>query len=91
MKWTVLSAVLISLIDLPGRTAVQVKLSPEEQLAQAERIRQSISRGQYRINVKYDEEFGYPRSVDLDPRREVSDDELYFVVRNFQPIPAGLH
>jgi hypothetical protein len=55
-----------------------------------ERIRQAISRGQYRISVKYDEQLGYPRSADLDPRREVKDDELYFVVRSFRPNTAGL-
>jgi hypothetical protein len=50
-----------------------------------EQIRRSISAGQHRVSVKYDEQFGYPRSADLDPRREVKDDELYFVVRSFRP------
>jgi hypothetical protein len=54
-----------------------------------ERIRQAISRGQYRISVKYDDQLGYPRSADLDPRREVSDDELFFVVRSFRPNTTG--
>jgi hypothetical protein len=48
------------------------------------RIRRAIDDGGHRVNVKYDSELGYPIWADLDPRREVIDDELFFRVTGFQ-------
>ena len=49
-----------------------------------ERIRQAMSRGQHRIGVRYDPTLGYPISADLDPQRDVKDEELVFHVRGFK-------
>jgi hypothetical protein len=50
------------------------------------RIRRAITDGGHRIDVKYDAELGYPIWADLDPRREVIDDELFFRVSGFQTV-----
>jgi hypothetical protein len=47
-------------------------------------IRSTVRRGQYKAAVKYNDEYGYPEVVDLDPRRDVFDDELYFRVIDFR-------
>ena len=47
------------------------------------RIRRAIADGGYRIDVKYDAELGYPIWADLDPHREIIDDELFFRVSDF--------
>jgi hypothetical protein len=64
------------------------KFSSVEKLFEV--IRQAISRGQYRVKIEYDQALGYPVSADLDPRREVKDEELVFHVRGFRglQVPA---
>ncbi len=39
-------------------------------------IRTAIDDGAESLTVGYDEQLGYPRSVSVDPRRQVADDEL---------------
>ena len=50
-------------------------------------VRRHMSFGQYKIWVDYDKELGYPVTADLDPRREVDDDEMVFRVREFRQVP----
>ena len=52
------------------------------------RIRRAIGEGGHRVDVKYDAELGYPIWADLDPRREVKDDELFIRVTGFRAITA---
>jgi hypothetical protein len=54
-------------------------------------IRGAIAAGGHRIVVKYDSELGYPIWADLDPRRQVIDDERFFRVTGFRTLesPAG--
>jgi hypothetical protein len=47
-------------------------------------VRRSLSQGQYRVNVEYDPELGYPIKADIDPRQYVADDELMFKVTAFR-------
>lgn len=49
-------------------------------------LERSLSRGQYRSRVEYDEELGVPVKADLDPQRWVKDEELYFRVTGFRVI-----
>jgi hypothetical protein len=51
-------------------------------------IRHALSAGGHRIEVKYDAALGYPIWADLDPRREVIDDELFFRVTGFRRLDA---
>jgi hypothetical protein len=37
------------------------------------------------VDVEYDREYGYPRSVAIDYDRRAADDEVYFTVRRFRP------
>ena len=49
-------------------------------------LERSLSRGQYKSTVQYDEELGFPVKADLDPQRRVKDEELYFRVTRFRVI-----
>jgi len=49
-------------------------------------IEWSLNRGQDNSIVRYDEEFGYPLLVELDPQRSEADDELALRVTNFRVI-----
>lgn len=49
-------------------------------------IDRSLSRGQYKSTVKYDQQLGFPLSADLDPERLVKDEELYVRVSGFRVI-----
>ena len=49
-------------------------------------IERSLATGRDRSSVQYDGGFGFPISANLDPRRDVFDDELYFRVTNFRAI-----
>ena len=51
-------------------------------------IRHALSAGGHRIEVKYDASLGYPIWADLDPRRGVNDDELFFRVTGFRRLDA---
>lgn len=59
-----------------------------------ERIRRALAAGGHRVIVKYDRKLGYPIWADLDPRRDVIDDEVFFRVAGFRrleaPIGVGL-
>ena len=48
------------------------------------KIRQAIDTGGHRIDVKYHGDLGYPIWADLDPRREIRDDELFIRVTAFR-------
>jgi hypothetical protein len=48
------------------------------------KIRQAIDAGGHRIDVKYHADLGYPIWADLDPRREIKDDELFIRVTAFR-------
>lgn len=50
------------------------------------RIQQAIDTDGSRIAVAYDETYGYPTKVFIDPRREVGDDEYDIVVDGFAPV-----
>jgi hypothetical protein len=52
------------------------------------RIRRVIDNGGHRVVVRYHTELGYPIWADLDPRRDVIDDELFFRVSGFQKLDA---
>jgi hypothetical protein len=47
-------------------------------------INRSLDRGQDRSTVEYDGDLGFPVLADLDPARNVIDDELYLRVTNFR-------
>lgn len=47
-------------------------------------IRATLARGQDKVAVQYNAVYGYPEVVDLDPRRDVFDEELYFRVIGFR-------
>jgi hypothetical protein len=49
-------------------------------------IRRSITVGEYKIQVRYEAEFGYPIVADLDPQRMVKDDELILRVTKFRRV-----
>jgi hypothetical protein len=51
-------------------------------------LQRTISRGAFKAVVQYDKDFGYPMSADLDPVQYTADDELFFRVTAFKPIPA---
>lgn len=38
------------------------------------------------MNVRYDENYGFPREISIDPSHAVSDDELRLTVRTFRPL-----
>ena len=46
------------------------------------------SRAAHRVVVKYDRQLGYPIWADLDPRRDVIDDEVFFRVMGFRKLAA---
>jgi hypothetical protein len=46
-------------------------------------IERSLTRGQYKSTVHYDDTFGFPVRADLDPQRYVHDEELYLRVSDF--------
>jgi hypothetical protein len=52
-------------------------------------IRHALSAGGHRIEVKYDAALGYPIWADLDPRKGVNDDELFFRVTGFRRLDAS--
>ena len=47
-------------------------------------IRGVLDKGGHKVVVKYDAELGYPIWADLDPRRDVIDDELFIRVSGFR-------
>jgi hypothetical protein len=47
-------------------------------------IRRSLEAGAHRAVVKYHDDLGYPIWLDLDPRRDVFDDELFLRVSGFR-------
>ena len=51
-------------------------------------LRKTAARDPYKMVVSYDPERGYPMVADLDPKKLVVDDELYFRVTAFKPLPA---
>ena len=51
-------------------------------------IRRALEKGGHRVVVKYDSILGYPIWADLDPRREVMDDELFIRVSGFRTLQA---
>ena len=53
-------------------------------------IRRSLSFGKYKVAVRYDEDLGYPIVADLDPRREVADDELVLKVTDFRLVASAM-
>lgn len=57
-------------------------------------IRGVLDKGGHKVVVKYDSDLGYPIWADLDPQREVIDDELFIRVSGFRiskaPEWAGL-
>lgn len=52
------------------------------------RIRRALAASAYRVVVKYDRQLGYPIWVDLDPRRDVIDDEVFIRVTGFRKLAA---
>jgi hypothetical protein len=52
-------------------------------------IRRSLARGEYKVLVEYDPDFGYPVNADLDPKKMTFDDELFFRVSEFRKIGAA--
>jgi hypothetical protein len=69
--------------EVPSFTRDAYKLFGTVELLFAS-IRGTVQRGQYKVVVKYSVEYGYPEVVDLDPRRDVFDDELYFRIVDFR-------
>jgi hypothetical protein len=53
-------------------------------------IRHSLTRGQFKVSIEYDPNLGYPIKADLDPKENVSDDELFFKVTGFRKIGSSL-
>lgn len=51
-------------------------------------IRRALAAGSHRVVVKYDRQLGYPIWADLDPRRDVIDDEVFFRVTGFRELAA---
>ena len=49
-----------------------------------DRIRRALAAGAHRVVVKYDRQLGYPIWADIDPRRDVVDDEVFFRVMGFR-------
>jgi len=49
-------------------------------------IDRSLTRGRDKSTVTYNEDLGFPEKADLDPLRNVFDDELYLRVTNFRVI-----
>lgn len=49
-------------------------------------LERSLSHGQHKSTVTYDEELGFPVKADLDPVRLLKDEELYFRVTGFRVI-----
>jgi hypothetical protein len=49
-------------------------------------IRRSLARGEYKVLVEYDPDFGYPVKADLDPKEKTFDDELLFRVSAFRKV-----
>jgi hypothetical protein len=47
-------------------------------------IRRSLEAGAHRAVVRYHDDLGYPIWLDLDPRRDVIDDELFIRVSGFR-------
>lgn len=48
------------------------------------KIRRTIHAGGHRVAVKYHDEFGYPISADLDPSKNVIDDEVFIRLTGFR-------
>ncbi|HEY8469369.1 MAG TPA: DUF6174 domain-containing protein [Longimicrobiales bacterium] len=48
-------------------------------------IGNAINRHADDLDVDYDEQYGYPRSVEIDYDYRTADDEVYFTVRRFRP------
>jgi Family of unknown function (DUF6174) len=53
-------------------------------------IRRALAAGAHRVVVKYDRQLGYPIWADLDPRRDVIDDEVFFRVMGFRRLEPPL-
>lgn len=49
-------------------------------------IRRTLATGDSRVSVRYDREYGYPIWADLDPHRNVIDDERFFRVTGFRSL-----
>jgi Family of unknown function (DUF6174) len=49
-------------------------------------IRRALAARGHRVVVKYDRQLGYPIWADLDPRRDVIDDEVFFRVMGFRKL-----
>ena len=47
-------------------------------------IRRSLAAGQYKVDITYDPDLGYPTKAAIDPKQYVADDELYFRVTRFR-------
>jgi hypothetical protein len=52
-------------------------------------IRRSLARGEYKVLVEYDSDFGYPVKADLDPKEKTFDDEIFFRVSAFRKLGAA--
>jgi len=52
-------------------------------------IRRALTRGQYKVAIEYDSELGYPVRAEVDPARNVADDELSFKVSGFSVHAPG--
>jgi hypothetical protein len=52
-------------------------------------IKRAMSFGQYKIAVEYHPELGYPLKADIDPRKDVFDDEMFLQVTDFRKVDEG--
>jgi Family of unknown function (DUF6174) len=53
-------------------------------------IRRALAAQGHRVVVKYDRQLWYPIWADIDPRRDVIDDEVFFRVRGFRRLEAPI-
>ena len=49
------------------------------------KIQDAIDRKAHSINVKYNEQYGFPTSISVDYDQRMADEELYLKASNFQP------
>lgn len=48
-------------------------------------IQDAIDRNAYRIDVQYNEQYGFPSLISVDYHQQMADEELYLKASNFQP------
>ena len=70
--------------DSKGNLPDQLKINRQPISYLFDKIQDAIDRKAHSINVKYNEQFGYPTSISIDYDQQIADEELYLRASDFK-------